>query len=222
MPKRPVDNDAGKTQIFEIPAIQEKERKIMEEIKKSNIYVKLAKLRNDIQRAPLKKTGHNAFQKFDYFELKDFIPTVMKMCDDIGLVGHVTVSNEDAVLTIINAESPDESLSFTVPWVMSTGSSNPIQNLGATVTYIRRYLWMMALELVENDIVDASDTKEAPKAPKASAQQLKKIQELYTTPQIESMVKKKGYASLQDFTSVDATMAINWKESKEKENEHGE
>lgn len=219
MSKRPIDDTAGKPTLFEQPSIEKKERKLMEEIRQSNIYQKLAKLRYDIQRAPLKKTGHNGFQKFDYFELKDFIPTVMKMCDEIGLVGQVTIADGDATLTVINAETPDETLAFTVPWVMSTGSSNPIQNLGATITYIRRYLWMMALELVENDIVDAQDTTVAPKAPKATKEQLEQVEELYTPAQITSMVQKKGYGSLKDFTATDAMQAITFAMNKKKEAE---
>ncbi len=31
-----------------------------------------------------------------------------------------------------------------------------VQNLGAVQTYIRRYLWVAALEIVEHDVVDAS------------------------------------------------------------------
>ena len=42
-----------------------------------------------------------------------------------------------------------------------------MQNLGAVQTYIRRYLWVAALEIVEHDALDAttggSETKEAPK-----------------------------------------------------------
>jgi hypothetical protein len=33
----------------------------------------------------------------------------------------------------------------------------PIQDLGGTLTYFRRYLWMIALELTEGDMVDASE-----------------------------------------------------------------
>jgi hypothetical protein len=37
-----------------------------------------------------------------------------------------------------------------------------IQNLGSTHTYMRRYLWLMCMEIVENDAVDAVE----PIAPK--------------------------------------------------------
>ena len=34
---------------------------------------------------------------------------------------------------------------------------HPVQNLGAVETYIRRYLWVAALEIVEHDAVDSSE-----------------------------------------------------------------
>jgi hypothetical protein len=37
---------------------------------------------------------------------------------------------------------------------------HPVQNLGAVQTYIRRYLWVAALEIVEHDAVDSSPGKE--------------------------------------------------------------
>lgn len=206
------DDDAGKTTIFEIPAIQAKENKEKEEKRKMNTYQKLNALRSEILKAPLKKSGRNEFQKFDYFELKDFIPTVLMKCEELGLTGQDRVYDGMAVLTITNSEDPtDERVEFSVPWVMSSTSNNPIQNLGATITYIRRYLWMMALEMVENDIVDAQDQRVQPKVAKAGKEQIAQIQALYTTAQIQSMLQKKGYNSINDFSWQEAEQAINFK-----------
>jgi hypothetical protein len=41
--------------------------------------------------------------------------------------------------------------------------AHPIQNLGAVLSYQRRYLWMAALEIVEGDAVDSAPPVEAPK-----------------------------------------------------------
>jgi hypothetical protein len=41
--------------------------------------------------------------------------------------------------------------------------AHPIQNLGAVLSYQRRYLWMAAMELVEGDAVDSAPPVEAPK-----------------------------------------------------------
>ena len=208
-----MDDSAGKPTLFEQPAITAREEKEKEEKRTTmNTYQKLNDLRAEILKAPLKKSGRNEFQKFDYFELKDFIPTVLKKCEEIGLIGLDKVVDGTAVLTIKNAEDPtDEVIEFTVPWVMSSTSNTPIQNLGATITYIRRYLWMMALEMVENDIVDAQDQKVQPKAAKASKEQIEAIQELYSPAQIASMLSKRGYKTISDFTMQDAEQAINFR-----------
>ena len=57
-----------------------------------------------------------------------------------------------ATLTIINSENTDEKLTFTSP--MSEASlkgCHNVQNLGAVQTYLRRYLWVNAFEIVEQD-----------------------------------------------------------------------
>jgi len=38
-----------------------------------------------------------------------------------------------------------------------------VQNLGAVQTYTRRYLWTMAMEIVEGDAIDATTGAEPPK-----------------------------------------------------------
>ena len=55
-------------------------------------------------------------------------------------------------------EKPEEIIVFCSP--MSEANlkgCHPVQNLGAVETYIRRYLWVAALEIVEHDAVDASE-----------------------------------------------------------------
>jgi len=42
-------------------------------------------------------------------------------------------------------------------------------------TYLRRYLWMAALEIIEHDAVDASGKVAKPKAPKADADLLDQL-----------------------------------------------
>jgi hypothetical protein len=44
--------------------------------------------------------------------------------------------------------------------------AHPIQNLGAVLSYQRRYLWMAALEIVEHDIIDSSPRVEDKPEPK--------------------------------------------------------
>lgn len=130
-----------------------------------NVYKKLQAARDRLQKTSLSKSGENKYAKFKYFELGDFIPQVTKIFDDIGLCGVVNFTHEAATLTVYDADA-DGSIVFCTPLVHANVEKvQPIQNLGATHTYMRRYLWLMAMEIVEHDAVDAAEPKErvAPK-----------------------------------------------------------
>jgi ERF superfamily len=120
------------------------------------VFSKLQKARLTLVQSSLKKSGKNAFAKYEYFELGDFIPTIHKIFDDIGLCGVFTFTDGQAFLTIHDTEPNGASIVFATPMVMAENSKGQaIQNLGSTHTYLRRYLWLMAMEIVEHDTVDA-------------------------------------------------------------------
>lgn len=118
-----------------------------------SIYAKLAQARVKLQKENLKKTGNN--RSFKYFELKDFLPRVNEIFDELKMCAIVRYSSELATLTIYDCEK-DESIEFTSPMVQKAlPSGTEIQNLGAIQTYQRRYLYLTALEIVEDDLVDS-------------------------------------------------------------------
>jgi len=60
-------------------------------------------------------------------------------------------------MQIINIDKPEEVITIISP--MSTAAlkgCHEVQNLGAVQTYIRRYLWVAALEIVEHDALDST------------------------------------------------------------------
>jgi U88, putative len=117
-----------------------------------SIYAKLAQARVKLQKESLKKTGNN--RSFKYFELKDFLPRVNEIFEELQMCAVVRYSSELATLTIYDCEK-DESIEFTSPMVQKAlPSGTEIQNLGAIQTYQRRYLYLTALEIVEDDAVD--------------------------------------------------------------------
>lgn len=118
-----------------------------------SIYAKLAQARVKLQKENLKKTGNN--RSFKYFELKDFLPRVNEIFDELKMCAVVRYSSELATLTIYDCEK-EESIEFTSPMVQKAlPSGTEIQNLGAIQTYQRRYLYLTALEIVEDDLVDS-------------------------------------------------------------------
>jgi len=120
------------------------------------VHKKLMAARIMLQNAPLKKSGHNKFAGYSYFELGDFIPTINQIFNEVGLCGVVSYDTEIASLTITDTDD-GTNIIITSPMAdANLKGCHPIQNLGAVETYTRRYLWVTAMEIVEHDALDSS------------------------------------------------------------------
>jgi len=108
--------------------------------------------------ANIKKSGHNKFSNFKYYELTDFVPTIIKLCDETGLLTIFNFSSTEGILTIINSEKPEEKVEYKVPTAKADiKACNEVQALGGTMTYLKRYLYMNALDIIEQDQFDCQD-----------------------------------------------------------------
>lgn len=130
------------------------------------VYKKLQTARIKLQSMTLKKSGHNKFAGYQYFELGDFLPTINEIFHSLGLCSVVSFDNELATLKIVDVETGGM-IRFTSPMAEAQlKGCHPIQNLGAVETYQRRYLYVTALEIVEHDALDATTGQDAPKSAK--------------------------------------------------------
>lgn len=119
------------------------------------VHKKLQRARVLLQSENLTKSGKNKFAGYEYFELGDFIPEIQNICDELGLCGVINYTQEIATLVIHDTET-EEQIVFSSP--MSTAAlkgCHEVQNLGAVQSYLRRYLWMTAFEIVEHDALDS-------------------------------------------------------------------
>lgn len=122
----------------------------------NNIYGKLNAARKEFHGRDLKKSGHNKFAGYKYFELGDFVTAGLECMANAGLCPVVSFEAEQAVMAIHELEGGGSIVISSPRASASLKGCHPIQNLGAEETYQRRYLWMAALEIVEHDAVDAS------------------------------------------------------------------
>jgi hypothetical protein len=123
-----------------------------------NIYEKLQTIRCELQALGLKKSGKNAFAGYDYYELGDFIPHVNQLMKKHQVTSVLNYDKEKATLEIINCEAPEERIVFTSPMAKAVlKGCHDVQNLGASETYISRYLHQAAFMIVESDVVEASE-----------------------------------------------------------------
>ena len=138
------------------------------------IYEKLAEART---RLNVKKSGRNNFAKFGYFELADFLPEINLLAKELGFVCLVSFDAEKATMTIKDATGEGEII-FTSP--MSTAElkgCHAVQNLGAVQTYLRRYLYQTAFEIVEAEQLDALPLDRQEQKQQVRAEEKKKIDE---------------------------------------------
>ena len=161
--------------------------------KQMNVLQKLAEARLRFLNEHIKKSGKNIKLEFTYFELKDIVPSATRIFADLGISTVVKFADGYAAMLVMNADDPaEEAIEFCIPYkeapqiVSNAGKevTNPLQALGATITYLRRYLYMLVLDIVEDDATDASldDTPAPAPAPKkpATPAERKKAKETLT------------------------------------------
>lgn len=129
-----------------------------------NVYQKLAAVRNEILHIDVKKSGVNLHAEFTYFELEDIIPIAEPIFHKYGLIYLTTFENGNGYGKVVDMDNPSEVIIFTAPMVFIAEPAkfrmNETQGLGAVITYMRRYLYFLALDLIEHDKIDDKNVKE--------------------------------------------------------------
>ena len=129
-----------------------------------NVYQKLLDARIMFLSSNTQKSGKNMHLAFKYFELDDIVPIATKIFNEVGLISLVSFDQEKATMVIIDTENPDGFIEFEAPLVQLSENkgTNAVQAFGSTVTYYRRYLYMIALDICEPDEIDAGTKGSTP------------------------------------------------------------
>ena len=141
-----------------------------------NVYGKLIEARKRFLEAGIKKTGVNRYAEYKYFTLDDIIPIKQTIFRDLGLADVIIFGTDTASLSVYNVDNPTECIDFTSQLAPDESLiKNPIQKVGAIQTYVRRYLYMLALDIIESDGIEAvtdkpvdEDNKPAPTTKKSN------------------------------------------------------
>ena len=132
---------------------------------------KLESARVELASRNLKKTGFNKFGNFQYFQLSDFLNEAQKILSSYGLFTRHMMDTEGmkAYLIIYDAKPEPSAWTGEVPRIVFSmplddkilshaGTKQPLQDMGAIITYTRRYLYLSAMEIVEADEMEATST----------------------------------------------------------------
>ena len=161
-----------------------------------NVYQKLLAARAKFLESDVQKTGKNMHLSFKYFELDDIIPTATRIFSEVGLIPIVNFTSDVATMTVVNTDNSEEVISFVAPFnqiapiVSNAGkqATNEMQALGSSITYMRRYLYMIALDICESDSFDANVGKpvtvpQSAPTPPATPEQRQEVKQELTAPE---------------------------------------
>lgn len=196
---------------------------------KMNVYQKLAIARAELGNRPLKKSGFNKFSGFSYFELSDFISEITKIFKDLNLVSVFKIKPNDlgietAYMDIVNADNPNDIVSFEASTAeAAVKGASTIQILGAKHTYMRRYLWLEAMEIAENDAqnVQEESKEEQPTQKQLALASLGQVKILSTQDpeRIKKMLDYYGVKEIKELTMMQASEAVKAFSKDKKEEE---
>ena len=137
---------------------------------------RLQLVRSELADENLKKTGKGNHE-IKYWQLADFVPFITKLCvkhdlfpafsmlsnaereliKDGEVYAKETISQGFAQLIMFDSISGKQIVDFTCPLAdASLPKAQQIINRGAEITYFRRYMYMIALDITEPDMVDSA------------------------------------------------------------------
>ena len=190
-------------------------------LRNMNIYQKIQAVKKELSERELKKSGENKFSGFKYYELGDFLPSIIELCAKYGLFTQITFTEDKGILNIVdcNAEVVQEGtpseyriVQYESPLKeLELKGANAIQALGGAETYLRRYLYMNAFDIVEADMFDSAEFEKKKNA-KTEKTALEKIindcKEAFKKSDDDikketgTLMKSLGYATFADITKA--------------------
>ena len=176
-------------------------------------------IRVDLQKANLKKTGHNSFSDFDYYQLDDFLPKLNELMRQEGVNDIFTIEEDEyreyAKLVLVKLNRITNELEqnvYKIPFTLfetplnwklnKTTKENEqvkimqdIQYLGALNTYYKRYLYINAFGITDGEVIDSMDndnltSKKETKVTKATTKE-------QTQEELENMLDYEYQQALQ-------------------------
>lgn len=179
---------------------------------KKNIYQKLTEARAEFAKGGFSKNGRNDFSGYNYFRLDEILVRATEINARIGICPIEYFTAENAILTLVNSEDKEDTVQFAVP--MSTAKlkgCHEVQNLGAVISYLRRYLYQNAYAVCEAEMVDSGeyppeDEPQKPKKPTLS-EQAKKLSAFAAWAKAQAEKNKEGVKDclkLYGFDSIDS------------------
>ncbi len=161
------------------------------------IHERMAEIKAELSKTEIKKSGHNKFAGFKYHELSDFIQVINSLNLKYGVNDIVNIDEANGLcsITLVSIKDSESKYTITTPFreaeMLGKGGAksnvDAVQRMGSTITYNRRYLYMTAYNIQENDGVDSAEPNGS--NTKAKQPQKPKSKPKMTPEQLEAGIK---------------------------------
>ena len=130
-----------------------------------NIYEKLTNMQNDLLEVNIPKSGKNKFGGFNYYELDDLLPPILILCKQYGCTLFFNFPTDvdgkcnRGTLHLVNWNDKTDEILVEVPFpqLEKLPKMNYAQSSGTYQTYMKRYLILHTFDIVEDEIIDATE-----------------------------------------------------------------
>lgn len=152
-----------------------------------NIYERLMNVREAFAKIGIEKNGKNMQLTSKFFTLDDIVNNSRELFHKNRILPIDEFTKEEATLILIDLDNLEERITFTIPMreYMGNAAVTPVQAMGATVTYYRRYLYSLALDLAEKDELEEGfdhTSLNAGKKTPATPEQREEVKKELTAP----------------------------------------
>lgn len=187
-----------------------------EETIKMNLYEKITNIKSDFLKANVKKSGKNKFANYTYYELADITPVLIELCKNYKVFTKFSYTKEFATLEIVNIENPNEREIYTSPMEeLDLKGCNKIQALGGVETYQRRYLYLSAIDIIENDMFDSTISEEKEEKQTSDNNIYIKIKKLMVEKNVlPNEISEHFNKNSADMTEEELLEVVKWLEEK--------
>ena len=168
-----------------------------EQVMPKTLYGKLKQIKVELRKVISTKSGYNVHNKFKYYQLEDFLPQVLEAFSRYNIYNEYSIDTdleiveertdfdgdgtphksvtkrpvEYAYLYLKNLDNADDEMVYRLKTAeASVYGAAAIQNLGAKITYMKRYVYMSLLDIVEPDAVDSAPQGETQTVPQNTIQ----------------------------------------------------
>lgn len=148
------------------------------------------KVKKELMEAALKRTGYNKNKGYYYFQLADFLPTLLSLEEKYGIADLITFEHDKATIRLYDAteESVEPVITCAMPFPkdFNEADTNKMKLLGGAETYCRRYLYFTVFNMsvqdvaeLKTDMEEQEQAEENKQIPVESSKELPFFEELW-------------------------------------------